>query len=137
MDDSRSIVAGVFTSKGMTDALAEIPFLIALTYALVDGLLEVSTNQVHFLPELHKNNGKTGILADGNFFLSGNASVFHQLFQNVLAGSGYFQLDCLTEGRQNVLSQVGVCFNTKISNRCSNLAGVDFSHLNSNFPGKQ
>ena len=61
---------------------------------------------MHVLAKLHKNNGHTRILAQGDVVARGDFGVFQQFAQDVTGRRGFFALTGRIEGLHHVVRQV-------------------------------
>ena len=74
----RGVVPRIDALQGVGgDGFAQVGFFIAAAHTLVDGIGQIAVD-MYILPQLHKNTGHTGVLADGKFLLRSNAEILLQ-----------------------------------------------------------
>jgi len=128
MKDRRCVVVGVGSRERVADGFAQIAVLICLPHAFFNRLLQRSAGYAHILPQLHKNNRESRILADGDFLTPGDIRVLDHFLQHLPAGVRLFRGERLLQRFHHVFSQNGVGFNEQRLHGFGDFPCVDPPH---------
>ena len=73
--------------------------LVGAAHRRVHGLLQVAADEAHVLPDLEKDHGDAGVLAEGAALALGDLRVLEQLVEDRAAGAVAFEAALFAQGR--------------------------------------
>ncbi len=132
MDDGGRVVFRVGPREGVAGRLPEIAFPVSFFDPLVDGRLQIASDNVDILPDLDKKDGKARVLAYGGLLVPGDAGIFLELAHDLPGHGGFVPLDGPVEGSKHVNAQIAVGVDEEVADGLGNFCCLDFSHDLSN-----
>src|SRR5699024_6621320 len=102
--------------------------VVAAAHTFVDGLGEVTADEVHVLADLEEHAGHAGILADRDALAVRNFKVFDDVVENALSDLAVLAGAAGADGALYVLRQVLVRLDAQLLNDVCDLADFNFTH---------
>ena len=131
MDYCRGIVARIFALKQWLrhTGFAQIAINIASAHAFIDGIFKSAAHNAHILPHIGKNNGKAGVLTNGNVITGRDCGIFQQLLKNVFTHGRGFRRMRPVHAVHHILRQAAAGAHRKVGNRARYVLNIDFLHV--------
>src|SRR5919106_671514 len=128
-DHGRGVVAGVHAvERRAHDGGAEVALLVALADTLVDGVLQASTGDVHFLPQLYVAHHHAGVLAVRDAPCPRQLGVVLEDLQHLLAGRRAFGAERPVERAQHVGLEADIGLHAELLDGVADGADVNVAH---------
>src|SRR5919106_1548513 len=129
VDHGRGVVAGVHAvERRAHDGGAEVALLVALADTLVDGVLQASTGDVHFLPQLYEAHHHAGVLAVRDAPCPRQLGVVLEDLQHLLAGRRAFGAERPVERAQHVGLEADIGLHAELLDGVADGADVNVAH---------
>ena len=130
VNHGRCVIAGVSTANRVFyDRFAKVAVCISAAYALVDGIGEISSNEMYILSDFQENTGHSCILADGYTLLICNVKVFNDIVQNTFGNLAVLAGTAGCNGVFYVFGKMFICFDTEFFDDICKSAYFYFTHF--------